>query len=65
MPRYFRSSDLYQRSWGRGRALENALARKGISKEFEEWIAIAKDKPKWRQLTLTHTKPKPPDARDG
>ena len=24
-----------------GRALENALASKGISKEFKEWIAIA------------------------
>ena len=26
-----------------GRTLENALASKGISKEFKEWIAIAKD----------------------
>ena len=32
----------------------------GISKEFKEWIAIAKDRPKWRQQT--HSKPKPPDA---
>jgi len=40
--------------------LENALASKGISKEFKEWIAIAKDRPKWRQQT--HSKPKPPDA---
>ena len=43
-----------------GRTLENALASKGISKEFKEWIAIAKDRPKWRQQT--HSKPKPPDA---
>jgi len=43
-----------------GRTLENALASKGIPKEFKEWIAIAKDRPKWRQQT--HTKPKPPDA---
>ena len=26
----------------------NALASKGISKEFKEWIAIAKDRPKWK-----------------
>ena len=44
-----------------GRALENALKSKGISKDFDEWIAIAKDRPKWRQLT--HSIPKPPDAR--
>jgi len=31
-----------------GRALENSLASQGISKEFKEWIAIAKDRPKWR-----------------
>jgi len=43
-----------------GRALENALASKGISKAFKEWIAIAKDRPKWRQQT--HSKRKPPDA---
>ena len=42
------------------RMLKNALASKGISKEFKEWIAIAKDRPKWRQQT--HSKPKPPDA---
>ena len=30
-----------------GRALENALTSKGISKEFGEWFAIAKDRPKW------------------
>jgi len=47
-----------QMTWGR--TLENALASKGISKEFEEWIAIAKDRPKWRQQT--HSKQKPPDA---
>ena len=47
-----------QMTWGR--TLENALASKGISKEFKEWIAIAKDRPKWRQQT--HSKPKPPDA---
>jgi hypothetical protein len=27
---------------------------------FDEWIAIAKDRSKWRQLT--HSIPKPPDA---
>jgi len=43
-----------------GRALENALASKGTSKEFKEWIAIAKARPKWRQQN--HSKPKPPDA---
>jgi len=43
-----------------GRTLENALASKGISKEFNELIAIAKDRPKWRQQT--HFKPKPLDA---
>ena len=48
-----------QTTWGR--TLENALASKGISKEFKEWIAIAKDRPKWRQRT--HSKPKPPDAK--
>ena len=34
-----------------GRTLENALKSKGISKDFDEWIAIAKDRSKWRQLT--------------
>jgi guanylate kinase len=29
-------------------------------REFDEWIAIAKDRLKWRQLT--HSIPKPPDA---
>ena len=38
----------------------SVLASKGISKELKEWIAIAKDRPKWRQQT--HSKPKPPDA---
>jgi len=40
-----------QMTWGR--TLENALKRKDISKEFDEWFAIAKDRSKWRQLTLT------------
>jgi esterase/lipase superfamily enzyme len=43
-----------------GRTLENALKSKDISKDFDEWIAIAKDRSKWRQLT--HFIPKPPDA---
>jgi len=43
-----------------GRALENALKRKAISKELDEWFAIAKDRSKWRELT--HSNPKPPDA---
>ena len=40
--------------------MENALKIKGISKELGEWIAIAKDRSKWRQLA--HSTPKPPDA---
>ena len=44
----------------RGRTLENALKRKGISKEFDKWFAIAKDRPKWRHQA--HPNPKPPDA---
>ena len=44
-----------------GRTLENALKSKGISKDFDEWIAIAKGRSKWRQLA--HSIPKPPDAR--
>ena len=36
---------------------------KGISKEFDEWIAIAKDRSKWRELV--HSISKPPDASDG
>ena len=47
-----------QMTWGR--TLKNPLASKGISKEFKEWIVIAKDRPKWRQQT--HSKPKPSDA---
>jgi len=45
-----------------GRALENALKLKGISKEFDELfaIAIAKDRPKWRQQT--HSNPASSDA---
>jgi hypothetical protein len=44
-----------------GRALENALkGSKGISKDFDKWIAVAKDRSKWRQLT--HSIPRPPDA---
>jgi len=34
-----------------GKALENALKSKGISEEFDELFAIAKDRPKWRQQT--------------
>ena len=47
-----------QMTWGR--TLESALKNKGISKDFDEWITIAKDRSKWRQLT--HSIPKPPDA---
>ena len=47
-----------QMTWGR--TLENALKSKGISKDFDEWIAIAKDRSKWRQLT--HSIPESPDA---
>ena len=43
-----------------GGTFENALKSKGISKDFDEWIAIAKDRSKWRQLA--HSIPKPPDA---
>jgi len=55
---YSRPAGCPQMTWGR--ALGNALTSKGISKEFKEWIAIAKDRLKWRQQT--HSKPKPPDA---
>ena len=56
---HYRPVGCPQLTWGR--ALENSLASKGISKEFKKWIAIAKkDKPKWRQET--YSKPKPPDA---
>ena len=37
-----------------GRALDNALDSKGISKDFGEWIAIAKGRSKWRRRQLTH-----------
>ena len=47
-----------QMTWGR--TLENALVSKGISKDFDEWFAIAKHRPKWRQQT--HSKTKPLDA---
>ena len=43
-----------------GRTLENTLKSKGISKDFDECIAIAKDRSKWRQLT--HSIPRLPDA---
>ena len=43
-----------QMTWGR--TLENALASKGISEEFMEGVATAKDRPKWRQQT--NSKPK-------
>jgi len=44
----------------KGRTLENALKSEGVSKEFDEWVAIAKGRSKWRQLT--HSNSKPPDA---
>ena len=47
-----------QMTWGR--TLENALSSKGISKDLDEWIAIAKDRSKWRQLAQSI--PKRPDA---
>jgi len=31
------------------------FASKSISKEFGDWIAIAKDRPKWRQRTYSKT----------
>jgi hypothetical protein len=43
-----------------GRTLENALKIKGISKDFDKWVTIAKGRSKWRKLT--HSIPKPPDA---
>jgi len=33
----------------------------GLRKKGMVWIAIAKDRPRWRQQH-THSKPKPPDA---
>ena len=53
-----RPIDCPQMTWGR--TLENALKSKDISKDFDEWIAIAKERSKWRQLA--HSIPKPPDA---
>jgi hypothetical protein len=47
-----------------GRLLVNALKSKGITKEFDEWIAIAKDRSKWRQQTSSITKPRDAD-QDG
>jgi hypothetical protein len=40
--------------------VENARKSKGISEKLDEWVAIAKDRSKWRQLT--HSIPKPLDA---
>ena len=37
-------TSLMQKQMTWGRALENALKSKGISKDFDEWIAIAKDR---------------------
>ena len=48
-----------QMTWG-SRSLGNALKSKGISKEFDEWVAIAKGRSKWRQLT--HSIPNTPDS---
>ena len=42
-----------------GRVLENALASKGISKELKEWIAIAKDMPKWTECSFVYHVPGP------
>ena len=46
---HYRPIGCPQMTWGR--TLENALKSKGISKDFDEWIAIAKDRSKWKQLT--------------
>jgi len=43
-----------------GQGVGECAQNKGISKDLDELIAIAKDRSKWRQLT--HTIPKPPDA---
>ena len=43
-----------------GRMLESSLKCEGISKDFDVWFAIAKDRSKWRQQT--HSNPKPPDG---
>jgi hypothetical protein len=37
-----------------------SLASKGDSKEFEERVAIAKDRPKWKQQAQSN--PEPPVA---
>jgi hypothetical protein len=39
------------------RTLENALKSKGISMEFDKWIAIAKDRPRSRQQIYSIPKP--------
>jgi len=49
-----------QMTWGR--TLENSLASKDISKEFKEWIAIAKDRPKWSQQTHSNQNLLMPDG---
>ena len=48
-----------QMTWGR--TLENALKSRSVSKEFDKWFSIAKDRPKWRQQTYSY--PIPHDAR--
>ena len=53
-----RPVDCSQMTWAR--TLENALASKGTSNEFKVWIAIAKDRPKWKQQAQSN--PEPPDA---
>ena len=57
---YSRPAGCTQMTWGR--TLENAIVSKGISKEFKEWVTIAKDRPKWRQQTNSKPKPLMPDA---
>ena len=54
----FLAGRLSTMTWGT--ALENALKSKGISKEFDERFAIAKDRPKWRQQTHSHLPSQPP-----
>ena len=56
---HFSHSTIYYPHY-RHTLLENALKHKGISKEFEQWFVVAKDRSKWRQMT--HSNPKPPDA---
>jgi len=43
-----------------GRVLTRLDEESLAANEPDEWFAIAKDRPKWRQLT--HSDPKPPDA---